>query len=142
MRDEFGLEKSAMLNDPRSSYWPYIILKMDGDAMCAHLNSFTNLQESPAGFGDTRKEAISALLIGLGFKCRKAMWTGFGAPAGVCGEAAFGGEVHPNTLSMFLCRDLAQCPKHGGFDLAGAAALASYYRVLEDKSVLRDGEEG
>lgn len=35
---------------------------MDGDAWCAVHPDFVNLQESPAGFGATRDEAIAALV--------------------------------------------------------------------------------
>ena len=34
---------------------------MDGNAFCATHLDFVNLQESPAGFGDTREEAIANL---------------------------------------------------------------------------------
>lgn len=34
---------------------------MDGNAWCAVKPDFINLQESPAGFGDTREAAIAAL---------------------------------------------------------------------------------
>lgn len=38
-----------------------INLFMDGDKWCATRKDFTNLQESPAGFGDTQEEAINNL---------------------------------------------------------------------------------
>ena len=34
---------------------------MDGDSICATKKDFINLQESPAGFGDTKAEAIAEL---------------------------------------------------------------------------------
>jgi hypothetical protein len=34
---------------------------MDGNAWCAVAPDFINLQESPAGFGETREAAINAL---------------------------------------------------------------------------------
>lgn len=37
-------------------------LIMDGNAWCAIPPHFTNLQKSPAGFGDTKEEAVSDLL--------------------------------------------------------------------------------
>ena len=39
-----------------------ILLKMDGDQVSATWSDFVNLQCSPAGFGDTAKEAIIDLL--------------------------------------------------------------------------------
>lgn len=38
-----------------------VVFKMYGDSFCAHLTDFENLQESPAGFGDTSEEALSSL---------------------------------------------------------------------------------
>jgi len=35
---------------------------MDGDAWCATLDGFVNLQESVAGFGKTPRDAVSDLL--------------------------------------------------------------------------------
>jgi hypothetical protein len=128
-RDDFGMLKSAMLNDPRTGYWPYIVLERDGNQICAHLNEFTNLQECPAGFGDTAKEAVSAFLIDMKRVCGRAMWTGYGAPAGVCGEPAYTSEIHPNSIAMILCKDIGRCPRHGGFDVQAAASLALFYRT-------------
>lgn len=48
-------------------------LYMDGNAWCATRNDFENLQESPAGFGDTAREALTALAKELGYKPSK-MW--------------------------------------------------------------------
>ena len=36
-------------------------LFMDGDSWCAVFPDFVNLQESPAGFGHTRGQAVDAL---------------------------------------------------------------------------------
>jgi hypothetical protein len=38
-----------------------INVKKDGNAWCAFYDDFVNLQESPAGFGDTPQEAVNAL---------------------------------------------------------------------------------
>ena len=38
-----------------------VIYEMDGDQWCAHFDDFTNLQESQAGFGYTKEEALKAL---------------------------------------------------------------------------------
>jgi hypothetical protein len=46
---------------------------MDGNAWCATKNDFLNLQESPAGFGDTPREALTALAKELGYQPSK-MW--------------------------------------------------------------------
>ena len=35
-----------------------INLQMDGDQICATYSDFRNLQESPAGFGDSIKNAV------------------------------------------------------------------------------------
>jgi hypothetical protein len=48
-------------------------LFMDGNAWCATKSDFENLQESPAGFGDTAREALSALAKELGYRPSK-MW--------------------------------------------------------------------
>ena len=40
---------------------PKIRVFMDGDQFCAVKPDFINLQESPAGFGNTREEAIKEL---------------------------------------------------------------------------------
>lgn len=41
---------------------PKVRAFMDGSAWCAVHPDFVNLQESPAGFGGTRDEAVTALL--------------------------------------------------------------------------------
>lgn len=40
---------------------PKIRVCMDGDQFCATRPNFINLQESPAGFGDTKEKAIKDL---------------------------------------------------------------------------------
>ena len=141
MKDMFGLEQSRMLNDPRDKMWPYIVLERDGDMICAHLNDFENLQESPAGFGSTPKEAIADFLLNRKLRCHKPLWWGTGMPAGLCGKPAFTDEIHPNSIAMMLCRDTARCPAHGGFDLQAAAALALFYRVEESNRLEFTGSE-
>lgn len=109
-----------------SLYWAHILVGHDGNAAFARFNDFVNLQESPAGFGDSSKSAVMDLLRNANMRCGKALWFGYGAPAGICGEQAFGGEVHVNTLGMFVERrqGLPRCPKHGGLDLSASAAIA------------------
>jgi hypothetical protein len=142
MTDEFGLNKDAMLNNPRSlNPWDsWIVLERDGNSICAHLNKFDNLQESPAGFGDTPLEAIKNLLIDRKLTCRHPMWFGNGVPAGHCGEAAYMGAVHPNTISGILHPELARCPRHGSFDLDAAAALVLYYRTPNRVEFIDEGD--
>jgi hypothetical protein len=48
-------------------------LYMDGNAWCATRKDFENLQESPAGFGDTAREALAELAKALGYRPSK-MW--------------------------------------------------------------------
>jgi len=48
-------------------------LYMDGDAWCATRTDFENLQESPAGFGDTARAALASLAKELGYQPTK-MW--------------------------------------------------------------------
>jgi len=48
-------------------------LTLDGNAWCATRMDFSNLQESPAGFGDTKLEAMAELCRELGYKACK-MW--------------------------------------------------------------------
>jgi hypothetical protein len=45
----------------------------DGADWCATKNDFENLQESPAGFGKTAREALTALAVALGYRPSK-MW--------------------------------------------------------------------
>ena len=58
-----------MVYDPQESinqvmdWWGTgIQVKKDGDQWCATQSDFINLQESPAGFGNSPKEAVDALL--------------------------------------------------------------------------------
>jgi len=44
---------------------PSVSYEMDGDAHCANLDDFENLQESPAGFGDTEEEALADLVLAI-----------------------------------------------------------------------------
>lgn len=131
MSNPFNLDERRMLNDPRSLAFgqPYIILKMDGNAVCAHLNTFVNLQESSAGFGPTEKDAVMDLLKNMKRVCHRALWNGWGSPAGICAKPAYTSEIHPNSLDMILCEQLGRCPAHGGLDVDAAAALALYYRT-------------
>ena len=131
MINPFGLDENKMLNDPRNKMWPWIKLDRDGNMIFACLNDFTNLQESPAGFGPTIKEAVMDLLKDRKLHCHKAMWSGYGTPAGTCDEPAFSDDIHPNTVAMMLCAETARCPKHGGLVLEAAAEMAIYYRVDE-----------
>lgn len=39
-----------------------IFITLDGDKYCATYHDFINLQESPAGFGNTEQTAIQSLL--------------------------------------------------------------------------------
>jgi len=48
-------------------------LSKDGDKFCATRSDFVDLQNSPAGFGDTALEAISELAKEIGYKPSK-MW--------------------------------------------------------------------
>jgi len=101
-----------------------IRFSQDGNMVCATYDDFTNLQESAAGFGETRRLAMMALQLESPLRCQKAMWWGTGAPAGVCGEKAYGshvGEYRPATWrfpampgELWFCRETARCPKHGG----------------------------
>lgn len=51
----------------------------------------------------------------LEMRCQQAMWWGYGAPAGVCGEPAYGPASHMRTDPKYwTCAEIARCPKHGG----------------------------
>lgn len=54
-----------------------IALTLDGNAWCATGPGFTNLQESPAGFGETKIDAIAALAKDMGFRPSKTWGTTF-----------------------------------------------------------------
>jgi len=89
----------------------------DGGARCAHFADFINLQESPAGFGDTDEEAIAALLKEAPARCRRAMWWGTGMPAGTCDEPAYGPEKLPHRAdpgSLVLAPEVFRCSAHDG----------------------------
>ena len=49
------------------------ILKIDGNSWCATRGDFRDLQQDPAGFGDTALEALAELSKTLGYKAQK-MW--------------------------------------------------------------------
>lgn len=51
-----------------------VVLELDGNAWCAHRKDFENLQESPAGFGDTKLEAMAELCHTLEYKADKLGW--------------------------------------------------------------------
>ena len=53
-------ESLIQLRDLNGSEYLYNVF-MDGDSICATKKDFINLQESPAGFGDTEAEAIAEL---------------------------------------------------------------------------------
>lgn len=54
-----------------------VLLSKDGDQWCATRENFVDLQESPAGFGDTALEAISVLCKNLGYKPQKIWGASF-----------------------------------------------------------------
>lgn len=63
-------------NEDAAIYAERIGLKlgMDGNQWCATKSDFTDLQASPAGFGNTALEAMGALARELGFKTTKLYW--------------------------------------------------------------------
>lgn len=92
-----------------------VMLMMDGDQWCAHYNDFTNLQESPAGFGDTREDAVRELFSTSACGCVKAMWSGMGMPAGLCGEKAYSQPTRGEFQYI-----LWACQMHGGMEIEEA----------------------
>nr|WP_154325074.1 hypothetical protein [Pantoea sp. 201603H] len=44
------------------------VIEKDGNAWCAHRTDFIDLQSSPAGFGESKLEALSALASELGLR--------------------------------------------------------------------------
>jgi hypothetical protein len=50
------------------------LIRLDGDQWVATRKDFVNLQESPAGFGNTKLQAMANLAKALGYKPSK-MWT-------------------------------------------------------------------
>jgi hypothetical protein len=101
-----------------------ILFSQDGNMVCATYHNFVNLQESPAGFGETRRLAMMALQAEHPLRCQKAMWFGYGGPAGVCGEKAYGNFIGKDSPArwpqpakhkqMWLSPQTARCPNHGG----------------------------
>jgi hypothetical protein len=48
---------------PSPDWWnTNIVIEMDGNMWCAHYDDFTNLMESPAGFGETPQKSVEELL--------------------------------------------------------------------------------
>jgi len=66
-------EKWKCTNDDAKVYAEHygVLLSMDGTAFCATRKDFINLQESPAGFGDSYLEAMADLCKQLGYKPSK-----------------------------------------------------------------------
>lgn len=94
-----------------------IRFSQDGNMVCATYHDFINLQESPAGFGETRRLAMMALQQESPLRCQQALWWGYGAPAGVCGEPAYGNYVglpRLNNQELWFTKQTARCPNHGG----------------------------
>lgn len=50
-----------------------VTLELDGNAWCAKLQDFQNLQESPAGFGESKLHALADLARNMGLQGGK-MW--------------------------------------------------------------------
>ena len=47
--------------------------------------------------------------------CRKAMWSGYGTPAGTCDEPAYGPQKEMRDFQGgWMAHEIARCPKHGG----------------------------
>ena len=68
-------EKWGCNDEDAKKYAEYLgaNLQMDGNSWCATRGDFVNLQESPAGFGDTALEALADLCGNLEFRPSK-MW--------------------------------------------------------------------
>jgi len=48
-------------------------------------------------------------------RCRKAMWWGYGNPAGLCNAPAYGPEKHMrDSDDHWKSAEIARCPLHGG----------------------------
>lgn len=88
-------------------------MKKDGEMWCATYPDFVNLQESPAGFGDSQRSALEDLLSKYPMSCEAPMWWGAGMPAGTCGQSAYGVEKHMR-MRMPVERKIARCSVHGG----------------------------
>lgn len=72
----FELADKWKCNDTDAQKYAEVVgfqLSKDGNSWSATRNDFVNLQESPAGFGDTCLEAISQLCAELGYKPQK-LW--------------------------------------------------------------------
>lgn len=70
------LEAKWGINDEDAQHYAKRVgckLVRDGNAWCATRTDFVNLQESPSGFGDKCREAMTELCKELGFKASK-MW--------------------------------------------------------------------
>ena len=63
--DEDGMKYASVIG---------VIVEKDGNFWCTHKKDFTNLQEGPAGFGDTILEALAELCKNLGFQPTKLQW--------------------------------------------------------------------
>lgn len=72
-------EKWGCNNDDAEHYADRVGAKLtlDGNQWCATRKDFTNLQESPAGFGDTKLLAMAELCRELGYKACKMWGVGF-----------------------------------------------------------------
>lgn len=68
-------QKWGCSDDDAQMYAQHIgaTLAMDGNQWCATGRGFVNLQESPAGFGDTSLDALAMLCRVLGYRPQK-MW--------------------------------------------------------------------
>ncbi len=67
-------------NDEDADHYAGLVgckLTLDGNSWCATRKDFTNLQESPAGFGDTKLQAMSELCKELGYKACKIWGSSF-----------------------------------------------------------------
>lgn len=98
-------------------YGQSLVVEKDGAAYCAHYDNFINLMESPAGFGAEVAQAVRALVDASPMRCRKAMWWGWGGPAGTCDADAFGSERNRDgsqSLEFAHCPETARCENHGG----------------------------
>ncbi len=50
----------------------FIVVERDGKSFCAYWSDFVNLQITPAGFGDTRGEAVENLIKETGIRLQDA----------------------------------------------------------------------
>lgn len=65
--------------------------------------------------------------------CRKAMWSGFGTPAGICGAPAYGPEPHMRDRDEYWTEPkIARCHLHGGPSVDEFGAwLKSHIDIVE-----------